>query len=105
MQALQDLGGNLTVAQDASFQCQLVQGSAAAAAAGNLTAAADTALAADSTAWTACGATPSFGRLADGAWAVAARIASDATADEVAITAFTIDSQPPNLQVTAPASI
>lgn len=80
------------------FECQLVGGDSATDAAGNLTQGAADAFSADSASWQSCSAQPSFGELTDGDWAVAVRVGGPSFPEQLAFTAFTVDSQPPTIQ-------
>ena len=123
-------GGDITLQQNASFQCQLIDGATAAAAAQNLSMLPAAAAAAPSTAWQVrlrleltspcalvvltlalikqdCSTNQEYSGLSDGPWALAVRPLAGSSvpgADQLAVTSFVVDSEPPEIQVRIPAA-
>lgn len=95
----QSTNGSVSEVDSQSFQCFLFTRGEALGVVDNVTAAASVAFAAKASEWQPCDRQPRFGELADGAWGVAAKTGSPQSADQLAVTTFVVDSQPPVVEV------
>ena len=98
LQVLQNFSNTIQALSNDSLLCALLEQEDGYAAVANLSAASQSALSSTTIPWTPCSASSSH-HLDDGSWAFLAKPGNVTDPDQLAATLFTVDTQPPDVEV------